>query len=136
MVGAVVFFIMTVLLTGHSPVLVRKQGGAVSKEDQGEEDFRELQMQRVLLHGDAGRAVGGKGDAFGFGRSVDAGRHGLLAAVEEHLDAVAVQKDAETERIALAVHGTAAKVYDILMEPCLAPVKDEPSGARLIGKGG
>ncbi len=46
------------------------------------------------------------------------------------------RKDAETERIALAVHGAAAKVYDILMEPCLAPVKDEPSGARLIGKGG
>ena len=97
------------------------------KEDEGGET-RWLQCEGVLLDGDTGRAVGGKCDAFGFGRGVDAGRHGLLAAVDKDLDAVAVQQDAEAERIALAAHGAAAKVYDILMEPCLAPVKDEPPG--------
>src|SRR5699024_3570375 len=105
------------------------------KEDEGGET-RWLQCEGVLLDGDTGCAVGGKGDAFGLGRGVDAGRHGLLAAGDKDLDAVAVQLDAEADGIALAVHGTAAKVYDSLMEPCLAPVKDEPPGARLIGKGG
>ena len=44
-----------------------------------------LQREGVLLGGEARRAVGGEGDAVRLGRGVDAGRHGLLAAVDEYL---------------------------------------------------